>query len=314
MDMTLPNGMTISTYSPPSGFDPLHASDAELVKAGFPPRPTDPRILDRYNRVLTSLKGKLNYITPTFRYEENIVHGPRRRIADAGTETSTNWSGGVVYAPPGESFYWVNGDWVIPAVDAPTENQWYYCASWVGIDGDRSDDVCQAGIESAVYRSGNSITTQYYAWTEWYPAASVAITNFPVSPGDMVTCLICTSGAGATSAQVYFSNRTTGVTTSLNFTAPTQPTRTSLIGNCAEWVVEAPQINGEQSAMADYGQVFFNECLSVAEQPTAATLVDGGTGDNIDLYVNPANPDTEVSEGILVSATVVECLYVGTLP
>src|SRR4051795_10914944 len=61
----------------------------------------------------------------------------------AGTQTSTNWSGAVVTAPANDSFKWMEGDWTVPNVDAPTENQWYYCASWIGIDGDGSNDVFQ---------------------------------------------------------------------------------------------------------------------------------------------------------------------------
>jgi len=180
-----------------------------------------------------------------------------------------------VFAPSGESFRWIQGDWVIPNVDAPTEDRWYYCASWIGIDGDGSGDVCQIGIETAAYRSGNSIVTSIYPWWEWYPLAEVAITNFPVGPGDMVTALLCTSGAGATSASAYFANRTNGAATSLTFSAPAG---TSLAGNCAEWVVEAPTVGGRQSAVADYGEVFFSACDAYAVGPRSATTVGGGTG------------------------------------
>src|SRR5262252_590153 len=55
-------------------------------------------------------------------------------------------------APSGTSFRWVQGDWVVPDVDAPTENQWYYSANWIGIDGDGSGDVCQMGVECEVFR------------------------------------------------------------------------------------------------------------------------------------------------------------------
>ena len=85
--------------------------------------------------------------------------------------------------PPAEPFSWIEADWVIPDVDAPTENQWYYCASWIGIDGDGSRDVCQIGIECEVYRSGNSITRNIYPWWEWFPESEVAITNFSAQPG-----------------------------------------------------------------------------------------------------------------------------------
>src|SRR6516225_8145967 len=99
MDATLPSGIKVTTYSPPRDFNPLTADNADLQKAGFPPRPTDPQHLARYNKVLGQLQGKLNYITPTLRHNTDIFHGPRKRLATAGTETSTNWSGGVVFAP-----------------------------------------------------------------------------------------------------------------------------------------------------------------------------------------------------------------------
>ncbi len=316
MDVTLPNGITVTTYSPPAGFDPLTADDADLEKNGFPPRPADPVHLARWNKVMGSLKGKLNYITPTFEYHPDIVHGPRvtRTLAD-GTEVSTNWSGAVVTPPAGYSFYWVNGDWVIPAVTAPTASGTYYCASWIGIDGDGdvessgAGEVCQAGIESQVSGSGQP---GYYAWWEWYPGGSVGIPNFPVAPGDMVTLLLCTAGQGSTTAKAYFANRTTGATTSFAFTAPGD---TVLAGGCAEWIVEAPRVNGQQSALADYGQLFFNDGFALAENPAGATAtVYPDSGDNINLYTNPSVPSTEVSAATLYPPNVVECEYVGVLP
>lgn len=39
---------------------------------------------------------------------------------------------------------------------------WYYCANWIGIDGDGSGDVCQMGIECNVYRSGTCSTRTTY--------------------------------------------------------------------------------------------------------------------------------------------------------
>ncbi|MGH9077162.1 MAG: G1 family glutamic endopeptidase [Acidimicrobiales bacterium] len=283
----------------------MSADSADLVEWGFPARPDDPHHLARYEAVFGRLKGKLNYVPPTFRRNEDRLHRPRTAATSAGTESSTNWSGGVVFAPSGQSFKWVEGDWVVPNVDAPTENQWYYSASWIGIDGDGSGDVCQAGVECEVYRSGSSITRHIYPWWEWFPESEVQVTNLAVGPGDMVTVLICTSGgAGSTSASVYFSNRTTGASTSFAISAPSG---TKLVGNCAEWIVEAPTVSGAQSSLADFGEVFFSVCEAVTG---AGTTVNGGTGDNINL----TNAGGTVSDGKLITANVVQCLYVGTLP
>jgi hypothetical protein len=188
--ITLEGGIKIKTFEPARQFDPLTASPAELDRNGFPARPEDAHHLARYRRVFSQLKKKFHYVPPTFRLNAEKRHGPRTRLPQAGTETSSNWSGGVVFAPQGQSFRWIEGDWVVPDVDAPAENQWYYCANWIGIDGDGSNDVCQAGVECEVFRSGNSITRNIYRWWEWYPADEVQITNLAINPGDMVSMLM----------------------------------------------------------------------------------------------------------------------------
>jgi hypothetical protein len=256
-------------------------------------------------RVWRQLKDKYHYIEPTFRVNPDKIHGPRKRQAKEGTETSGNWSGGVVYAPAGQSFKWIEGDWIVPNVDAPTAGQWYYSASWIGIDGDGSGDVFQAGVECEVYRNGTSLTTNIYPWWEWYPTAEIQITNLAIRPGDMVTMLLCSQqGAGSTSGTVYFTNRTTGASTSVGLTAPIG---TKLAGNCAEWVMEAPTIGGTQSALADYGEVFFSVCEAVT---TTGTTVNGGSGDNINMTAG----GSVVSDGTLITPTVVQCLYAGKSP
>jgi hypothetical protein len=123
--------------------------------------------------------------------------------------------------------------------------------------------------------------------------------------------LLCTpqgggsgGGAGSTTATVYFTNRTTGASTSYNFSAPSG---TKLVGNSAEWIVEAPTVGGAQSALADYGQVFFNVCEAY---PVTGSAVNGGTGNNINLTAG----NSVVSQGALITSTVIECSYTGPLP
>jgi hypothetical protein len=302
--ITLDNGIKVMTSAPSPNFNPLTATAADLAANGFPSMPDDPKQRARYAKVFGQIKNKYTYVEPTFRINAEKTHGPRKSVA-AGTQTSTNWSGGVLPAPAGQSFKWVYGDWVVPDVDAPTTGQWYYCASWIGIDGDGSPDVFQAGVESEVYRTGTAITKNFYPWWEWYPTAEVQITNLPFSPGDMVTMVLCSaSGAGSTTGTVFFTNRTTGASTNVTLTAPSG---TKLVGNCAEWIVEAPTVGGSQSALADYGEVFFSVCEAVT---TAGTTLNGGTGNNINMTAGSAT----VSDGVLITPTIIQCLYEGTLP
>lgn len=303
--ITLADNIEVITYAPVHGFDPLKASTLELTKNGFPPVPNDQRHRARFEQIWSKISGKFSYLQPTFRVNADKFHGPRKREATAGTETSNNWSGAVVYAPAGDSFKWIEGRWVIPNVDAPTSGQWYYCASWIGIDGDGSGDVFQAGIECEVYRSGSTLTTNIYPWWEWYPTAEVAITNFAIRPGDLVSLLLCSQqGAGSTTGTLFFTNLTTGVGTSITLNAPSG---TQLVGNSAEWVVEAPTVGGSQSAIADYGEVFFSICEA---NTVKGTQINGATGNNINMTAG----GSVVSTGNLITPTIAQCVYSGPSP
>jgi Peptidase A4 family len=304
--INLDKNVKIKTFSAAPELDPLTASAKSLAQAGLPPRPTDPHLLERYTRFFAQTKNKFHYIEPTFRVDPTKSTHPNRAAKNgAGTETSGNWSGGIVYAPSGQSFKWIEGDWVVPNVYPTAQNEWQYCVNWVGIDGDGSGDVCQAGLACAAYQSGSSITRTIYPWHEWYPSSWVEITNLPISPGDLVSVVICTAqGAGSTTATVYFGNHSSGASTSYQITAPSG---TTLAGNSAEWVVETPTVGGSVTPMPDYGEVFFSVCEAGL---TNGSVVDGGTGNNINLVQNGKT----LSTGALITPTVVECQYAGTAP
>jgi hypothetical protein len=126
----------------------------------------------------------------------------------------------------------------------------------------------------------------------------------------MITALLCVGpGAGAIEAFAFLTNRTTGDSTSLSFDAPSG---TTLMGNSAEWIVEAPTVGGQQSSLADYGEVFFSVCETMlGTLGTGGTTVNGGTGDNINMNDSSGSV---VSRGNLITPTIIQCEYVGALP
>ena len=317
--ITLDGGVKVRTFSPPpSGFHPLTASAADLTKYGFPPRPDHPQHLEHYGRLFDQITDSFHYIEPTFQVNTNIRHGvvPRPDVViQAGNEVNPIWSGGVVFAPPEMSFRWIAGQWMVPNVNAPNENQGYYAAVWIGIDGDgspQSPDVCQAGINCDVSRSGTSVSRTFYPWWEWFQASAdtgeVQITNLEVGPGDTVGVVMFTTGAGSTEAIVFFANLTSNIGTS--FVMEAQP-GVSLVGNSAEWVVERPTVDGQISMLADYGEVFFSGCDAVAYSPdgTNSELVGGGT----EVYIDMTDFNDDIlSHGILIDPTVVQCVYMSS--
>src|SRR3954447_4393216 len=75
-------------------------------------------------------------------------------------------------------------------------------------------------------------------------------------------------------------------------------------GNCAEWIVEAPTVNGGQSALARYGDVYFDEGIAGTKNHA---LLHGGDGHLITM-VDSSNkkisiPTRETDELIKIQFT-----------
>jgi hypothetical protein len=286
--ITLDDDITITTFSPPPGFDPLVATASELERYGFPARPGNPRLLKLYRRVFTRLKGRLKYVEPTFR----IMRGK----SPAGVFTGDNWSGGYVQPPSGQSFRQVLGQWVVPNTYPPAAGGLFLNSYWIGLDGfsgPGASEVLQAGVDCLVF--GHSST--FYPWHQWAPSSKVIITNLAVSAGDLVMVNISAApGAGATTATVHFANITSGAATSYVVSAPPL---TQLAGNSAEWIVEAPDGAGQ---LADYGQVFFDNCQACWANFGGA---GGGTGKKLDI----TQGSNVISEATLIAPIVIQCRY-----
>jgi Peptidase A4 family len=318
--ITLDRGTTVRTFSPPPAkFDPLRAGAADLLKHGFPARPTDPGHVERYNQLFRQMRNRFQYLEPELKINERRRHGPIKPAAGrppsvgTGNEFHPLWSGGVVRPPAGQSFRWIVGEWTIPNVGAAPDGQTYYCTSWIGIDGDisvASTDLCQAGINLDVTWTGGSPARHVSAFFEWFPGPEIGIQNFPVNFGDTVVITVCTLGAGSTEALVFFANLTSGHGTSAILDAPTQSgQQVSLVGDSAQWVVERPAIGAQAipALLADYAEVFFSGCqaVSYSSDGSRSDVVNGGSQTRIDMVEDT----TVLSHGILVADTVIQCVY-----
>ena len=288
----------------PEEFDPLTASPAKLAYHGIVPRPDkekEPELYKRWHKVYSK---KLNHIEPEFVKNENKRHFvlKEKKHLKHGVSTSTNWSGAVVFNPAGDPFRWMAGNWIVPDVSQPASlptGEWYYSSAWIGIDGDGSPDVLQAGTDCDILVVGGSVSKYVSAWWEWYPDFSVGINNFPVNTGDYMTCLICVTSD--TTATIYLTDITSGIHTSFEITAPGG---TILQGNCAEWIVEAPTVGGSQSALADYGATFFDESYAFT---TARVQVNAGTGDTINMVDSAGNV---VSETLIEAPQLIKVSFI----
>jgi hypothetical protein len=288
---------------PPDGFNPLEASSEELRRHGFPRHPDpvkEPHAAAKWATAF-QLYPNFTHITPEFK-ERPARHGPNHRT-EKGTEgnvnaTSSNWSGSVLFIGNGDHFTTVVGQWTVPHVLSPNpgDGVTYYSSQWLGLDGDGSDDVMQAGTES------DSDGT-YYAWWEWFPNFSVEISNFAVSPGDVITLSLCATDPST--ASVSIGNLTSMVYTSFSFTAPPGVT---LVGNCAEAVVERPGVGGGLAELPRYGEVYFDETTAYS---ATSVPFDIATGTPISMVADDGM--TVISQPIFdYDSDMISCQYTGS--
>jgi hypothetical protein len=278
--------------TPPATFNPLSASDAELLQFGFPHRPdaaVDPAGYQLWAKAMSALKKR---IIPELRVK-TIQHRPNmpaqaEQPAFAAANTvaqSSNWSGYVdtntlTKFNAKSSFSTITAEYVVPNVsNASCDNGWDYASEWVGIDGWSNGDVLQAGSDSDAYCSGPLTGVSYYAWFEWFPNYETQITNLPVESGDDMYVEV--QATSATTGMVFIENLNLGIGGSINMTAPSG---TKLIGSSAEWIVERPGVNGSLATLPNYTADYFSaaSALNFANKLFApgATEIDmvGGAG------------------------------------
>ena len=267
--LNLPGATTID--APPAGFDPITASEQDLAYHGFPPRPDQNATPKAYATWVKAMNASKTRVVPKLEQTE-IYHGPVKpaKLANpmsvefapglasqpSNTAYSYNWSGYVDFSGAtsygSKSYYFLVNDYVVPvaqqAFNACTGG-WDYASAWNGIDGWGSPDVLQAGIEFDAYCAlGGLIKSTYYsAWYEWYPYGEVRISGLPIAPGDDMFVEVWHTSA--TQGYAYMVNYTNNQSVEVGFTA--YPGY-GLIGNSAEWVVEAPSVGGGITTLTNY--------------------------------------------------------------
>ncbi|MFI5267411.1 MAG: G1 family glutamic endopeptidase [Chloroflexota bacterium] len=169
-----------------------------------------------------------------------------------GRGVSSNWSG---YAANGGKFTSVSGTWTVPQPSANTGSLGAD-AAWVGIGGENSRDLIQAGTEETVLASG---TIHYDAWIEMLPQYSHPI-PLAVHPGDSVTVSI--SQQPDSSWKISFKNNTT--TNTYDRTVQYSSSLSS-----AEWIEEAPSGGrGGVMPLDNFGNISFSSASAVKDGQT----------------------------------------------
>jgi hypothetical protein len=166
----------------------------------------------------------------------------------SNTVNSSDWAGYVVssdFQTPQPVVTGVNASWRIPRIKNSSGNT--FSAMWVGIGGFFDETLIQAGSTQA-YVNDYEI---YTIWYELLPADAITVAFFRIRPGDEITVAIQLLNSTSNLWSINIYDRTNGGRFTETFTYASSKLS-------AEWIVERPEINGQTSVLADFGNVTFS--------------------------------------------------------
>lgn len=250
---------------PPESFEPLQASDRELLVHGYPSRPDahlHPELHEHWERTVSRAKSSIQpkfAVTPERRQGlKGIPVSP----ADVPPVGQITWCGLGGY--PYNSTTFVSGQWTVPDVVVPDASKdAFACTTWVGMN------ALRVGTWQQISLADGHQTRPFF----WYDAdiaeqvesglegpSPVWISNLPVSPGDVMYGVICVYSA--TSAGIHLLNVTTGAGRSFTVAvAAGSLSEQSGLGG-VWWMLEVPNFEGGPSRLPRYGDVYFDNCIA----------------------------------------------------
>jgi hypothetical protein len=301
-------GKSITSHLPPAGFDPLAASEEELLKLGFPKRP-NPRLQPAEHAFWREMfASPVQFeafsfdILPLLTTQSRGFFGqlPRR-------QTSFNWSGAYITPRDSTIFSSIRGKWQVPTPNLPpggVAGQKYRSSTWIGFDGQRRyyrSTLPQIGTTQSI-EPATSTQKPFFAWWQWW-VRDVAGQAFPIQlirpaihAGDLVMSFMQVANDRSI-VSFAITNLTTGRAVQFSQGAPPdnwgQPFKVS--GATAEWVMERPADapNPAPLPLPDYGTVDFHDCGAVAiNTKTGATVERSLSAARlIDMYIVKQNPE-----------------------
>jgi len=213
-----------------------------------------------------------------------------------GSVQSSNWSGYAV-TPSSANVTGVSSTFTVPTAGLILPG---FSANWAGIGGYSSTDLIQAGVAEDSIPTNPILGDQYYAWYELLPGDSVQLTDCSgdsscsVSPGDVVSVDIFQTANDVWTIDVSDSGHWSWTDTDV----PYSSTHSS-----AEWILEAPQVDGLPTLVAGDGTSYFGPTSTYTLGSGAPQTIASGDPTQIDLTtpevptVNLATPSALASNG-----------------
>jgi hypothetical protein len=185
---------------------------------------------------------------------------------------SGKWAGG--YVGHGVNFTHAQGSWKVPSVTCAAFPGRSWASQWVGIDGDTSQYLLQAG--SLEYCAGSTAAPVYTIFWEKVPYNSPQ-TVARVAPGSTLTVDVRYTQPG-TSIYVVTIRVNGAVIKTLSSKFPAAP-RSS-----AECAVESMQIGGVVQPLAKFSTTTFSRCAVALKYSSTLLQLAAGSRSGITAY------------------------------
>lgn len=252
-------------------------SDQELIKRGYPLPPDQKLEPEGYRKWLQVVTRPGIIVDPGLIRNPSIKHDYGHTQNSAST--SNNWSG-VELRGSGGPFAWVSSWWLVPNVTGEASTQ-TNSSTWVGVDGDNTTDLAQAGTEQDAFGAGGATVTTFRAWTELLPnqPTESVLSGVAINPGDQIFTEVWIGSAGGSPSLtapspfmvVCLENLTTSGGACFNYTSLAG---TVVGGSEAEWIMERPtECVGSSCSLAElanFGNVtVFNANISARRSNSA---------------------------------------------
>ena len=214
------DGTTATFPVPPPGFDPLHASDAQLAEYGFQARPPSDSVA--YASWAETMSSYRSTPVPDIALGPTISrpHQPAAGSTPAGGFVNGSWGGWIANWGAGTTHYVATQmDFTEPSVSS-TSCSSSSEAAWTGLGGYNTAKLVQDGVEVPTNATSlcSSKASGYCAWYEYLNATSnhgpTIMSNVTIHSGDnMHLYTVYSSALGR--INFYVADNTTGTSQSV---------------------------------------------------------------------------------------------------
>jgi len=298
--------------------DAVSLSSDELMKRGYPVRPDAKQAPEAFATWMKAVTKPSRLVDSRQVARTEVRHV--KPVKASNYETSSNWSGFELRAASG-TYDLVLGEWYVPTVYYET-NAHTYSAYWIGLDGDGTSDLWQAGTEQEIQDIDilgiHFDFTNYYAWSEFLPPQGTeqVIPNFTVNPGDLMFTEVWVGNSGQSPslsglyAIAFVEDVSRGEYTTIYtcrgfsiFGACTNLAQTAIGGSEAEWIMERPTVGGSLPDLADYSYSYMYDAYA---EKTNASWVTYNGANNQQIFMYNGN---DLLSGVYPSGSTTMLFY-----